>query len=118
MGYLYNVSNIPYNYGYSIYTLIMTDTWLKILFYSLVTIHHIFIILLILTPPLVMFHEPFWIWAPITVWVSHLIFSPVLVCPATMWENRLRKQMGEPEIKTFFKHYYIEPLKRIWDYGR
>ena len=96
----------------------MDKHWLKILFYSLVTIHHSFIILLMLTPPLVIIYEPFWVWVPVTVWVLHLVFSPVLVCPATIWENRLRRQMGKDEIKTFFKHYYIEPLKRIWEYGR
>ncbi len=96
----------------------MDKHWLKILFYSLVTIHHLFIILLILTPILSIINEPFWVWVPINVWVLHLIFSPVLVCPATIWENRLRRQMGKDEIKTFFKHYYLEPLKCIWDYGR
>jgi len=83
----------------------------KFLFYSLVTIHHIFIILLILTPPFVLFKEPFWISIPVIVWVMHLMFSPVLVCPATIWENRLRRKLGKPEIKTFFEHYYIKPLK-------
>jgi hypothetical protein len=50
--------------------------------------------------------------------IMHLIFSPVLVCPATIWENRLRRKLGKKEIKTFFLHYYIKPLKRIWYYGR
>jgi len=48
----------------------------------------------------------------------HIIFSPVLVCPATIWENRLRRKLDKPEIKTFFLHYYIKPIKRIWSYGR
>lgn len=83
----------------------------KLLFYGLVTVHHIFIILLILTPPFVLYNEPFWIAIPIIVWVMHLMFSPVLVCPATIWENRLRRKLGKPEIRTFFEHYYIKPLK-------
>jgi membrane protein implicated in regulation of membrane protease activity len=90
----------------------------KILFYGLVLTHHIFIILLMLTPFFVMINEPFWIWVPITIWVMHLMFSPVLVCPATVWENRLRRKLGKPEIKTFFLHYFIKPLKRIYQYGR
>ena len=90
----------------------------KLLFYSLMVIHHIFIILLMVTPFFVMINEPFWIWVPINVWVMHLMFSPVLVCPATIWENRLRRKLGKPEIKTFFLHYYIKPLKRLWYYGR
>ena len=36
-----------------------------------------------------------------------LIFSPVFVCPLTIWENRLRKKLGWEKIGTFFKHYYI-----------
>jgi hypothetical protein len=83
----------------------------KLLFYSLVTVHHIFIILLILTPPFILIKEPFWVSIPVIVWVIHLIFSPVLVCPATIWENRLRRKLGKPEIKTFFQHYYIKPLQ-------
>jgi len=71
-----------------------------------------------LTPFFVMINEPFWIWVPITIWVMHLMFSPVLVCPATVWENRLRRKLGKPEIKTFFLHYFIKPLKRIYQYGR
>ena len=50
---------------------------------------------------------------PINIWILHLIFSPVLVCPATIWENRLRRRLNKPEIKTFFLHYYIKPLKKI-----
>jgi hypothetical protein len=82
----------------------------KLLFRFLVISHHIFIILLILTPPLVLFNEPFWVSIPIVVWVLHLMFSPVLVCPATIWENRLRRKLGKEEIKTFFYHYYVKPL--------
>jgi len=48
----------------------------------------------------------------------HFMFSPILVCPATIWENRLRRKLDKPEIKTFFLHYYIKPLKRIWYYAR
>jgi len=84
-----------------------------ILFYLLVFLHHTFIILLILTPPFVLYNEPFWIAIPIIVWVMHLMFSPVLVCPATIWENRLRRKLGKPEIKTFFLHYYITPVKKF-----
>lgn len=90
----------------------------RILFLLLVLTHHMFMLLLMVTPIFVMINEPFWIWVPVNVWVMHLMFSPVLVCPATIWENRLRRKLGMPEIKTFFKHYYIKPLKRLWSYGR
>ena len=90
----------------------------KLLFYFLVFSHHISIILLIITPIFLIINEPFWIWVPINIWIMHLMFSPVLVCPATIWENRLRRKLGKKEIKTFFLHYYIKPLKRIYYYGR
>ena len=85
----------------------------KILFYALVFSHHIFILLIILTPFYVTLNEPFWVWGPINIWILHLMFSPVLVCPATIWENRLRRKIGKPEIKTFFLHYYILPIKKL-----
>ena len=90
----------------------------KLLFYFLVFSHHISIILLMITPVFLIINEPFWIWVPINIWIMHLMFSPVLVCPATIWENRLRRKLGKKEIKTFFLHYYIKPLKRIYYYGR
>ena len=96
----------------------MGKTWLKILFYFLVYIHFKVILLLVVVPFFLIFNEPFWIWVPVNIWIMHLIFSPVLVCPATIWENRLRRKLGKPKIKTFFKHYFIKPLKRIWAYGR
>jgi membrane protein implicated in regulation of membrane protease activity len=91
----------------------MNQPTYQILFYLLVFFHHVFIILTILTPFYVTFNEPFWIWVPINIWITHLMFSPVLVCPATIWENRLRRRLNKPEIKTFFLHYYIKPIKKL-----
>ena len=96
----------------------MDNIELKILFYLLVLAHHISIILLILSPFYLILTQPFYIWIPINIWVMHLMFSPVLVCPATIWENRLRRKLEMPEIKTFFLHYYIKPLKKLYNYGR
>lgn len=86
---------------------------LKIIFYLLVFFHHISIILLCITPFFLVTNQPFYVWVPLNIWVLHLMFSPVLVCPATIWENRLRRKLGKKEIKTFFKHYYVEPLKKF-----
>ena len=74
--------------------------------------------LLMIIPFFLIVTEPFWVWVPINIWIMHLMFSPVLVCPATIWENRLRRKLGMPEIKTFFLHYFIKPLKRMYQYGR
>jgi len=90
----------------------------RVLFYGLVLGHHLFIILLLFSPFYLIVNEPFYIWAPLNIWILHLMFSPVLVCPATIWENRLRRKLDKKEIKTFFLHYYINPLKRLWYYGR
>jgi len=91
----------------------MDNIELKILLLLLIIGHHISCLLLIIAPFYLIVYEPFWIWLPLNIWILHVIFSPVLVCPGTMWENRLRRRLGMPEIKTFFKHYYIEPLKNF-----
>ena len=93
----------------------MKNNKLKLLFHSLVFFHHLAIIILIISPVLLVINQPFYVWAPLNIWILHLIFSPVLVCPATIWENRLRRKLGKEEIKTFFKHYYIKPLKKFVD---
>jgi|TARA_R110002020_G_scaffold38780_13_gene116180 hypothetical protein len=85
----------------------------KFLLYSLVGTHFIVILFLFIIPFYLIINEPFWIWLPINIWIMHLMFSPVLVCPATVWENRLRRKLGMVEIKTFFLHYFINPLKKI-----
>ena len=90
----------------------------KIFLYFLVLFHHLGILGFLVSAPLLMIKEPFWVWLPVNTWIMHLIFSPVLVCPLTIWENRLRRKLDKPELKTFFLHYYIKPIKRIWSYGR
>ena len=84
----------------------------KIFLYLLVLFHHLGILGFLVSAPLLMIKEPFWVWLPVNTWILHLIFSPVLVCPLTIWENRLRKKLGWEKIDTFFKHYYIRPYKR------
>ena len=83
----------------------MKNNKLKLLFKLLVFFHHLAIITLVISPILLVVTQPFYIWVPLNIWILHLMFSPVLVCPATMWENRLRRRLGKKEIKTFFKHY-------------
>ena len=84
----------------------------RVLLYLLIFVHFNIILLLFITPFFLIFNEPFWIWVPINIWIMHLVFSPVLVCPATIWENRLRRKLGMSEIKTFFLHYFIKPFVR------
>jgi len=89
----------------------------KTLYVLLISIHHLGILGFLLSAPLLMVNEPFWVWAPVNTWILHLIFSPVLVCPLTIWENRLRDRLGKTRIKSFIKHHYIKPFirwKNIW----
>lgn len=66
----------------------------KIFLYLLVLLHHLGMLGFLLSTVLLIINEPFWVWLPINTWILHLIFSPVLVCPLTIWENRLRKKLG------------------------
>ena len=84
----------------------------NILLYLLVLFHHLGIIGFLISVPLLVINEPLWVWLPVNTWILHLIFSPVLVCPLTIWENRLRKKLGWEKIDTFFKHYYIRTYKK------
>ena len=82
--------------------------WLRLL----VIFHHLGILGFLVSAPMLIIKTPFWIWLPLNTWILHLIFSPVLVCPLTIWENRLRRKLSLEQIDTFFKHYYIRPYKR------
>jgi len=94
----------------------MNNIELKILFYLLVIVHHISVLLLVISPPFLIVYEPFWVWLPLNVWIMHILFSPVLVCPATIWENRLRRKLNKPVIKTFVLHYYIKPIREYFTF--
>ena len=85
----------------------------KVLFHLLVLVHHFAIITLIVSPVFLILNEPIYVWVPVNIWIMHLMFSPVLICPATIWENRLRRKLGKIEIKTFLYHYYILPVKKL-----
>ena len=84
----------------------------KIFLYLLIVMHHLGIIGFLVSVPLLMIQEPLWVWLPVNTWILYLIFSPSLVCPLTVWENRFRKKLGWEKIGTFIKHYYIIPYTR------
>jgi len=89
----------------------------KVLHLLLISIHHLGILGFLLSTPLLIINEPFWVWVPLNTWILHLILSPVLVCPLTVWENRLRDRLGKSRIKSFVKHYYIKPFVK-WKNNR
>ena len=90
----------------------------KILFIILTSVHHIVAILLTSTlyfipKSFINGEMPFYEALPLFTIVIYIGFSPKLICPLTHWENKLRRKMGKPEIKTFIKHYYINNIKKI-----
>tara|TARA_Y100000739_G_C20548314_1_gene436974 strand:+ start:337 stop:621 length:285 start_codon:yes stop_codon:yes gene_type:complete len=92
---------------------------LKILFNTLISIHHIITILLASTlyfiPKAFFEHNlHFYEALPLMAIVVYIGFSPSMICPLTHWENKLRKKLGKKEIKTFIKHYYINNVKKIF----
>jgi hypothetical protein len=60
------------------------------------------------------FLEPFYVSIPIMSLVLLLVFSRVLDCPLTNWENRIRQRLGMKRIGGFTGHYLIKPWRRSW----
>ena len=50
---------------------------------------------------------------PLCTFIVLVTFSKVLDCPMTRYENKLRKDVGKPEIKGFVKHYIMRPYARF-----
>ena len=50
---------------------------------------------------------------PLCTFIVLVTFSKVLDCPMTRYENKLRKEVGKPEIRGFVKHYIIRPYARF-----
>jgi hypothetical protein len=50
---------------------------------------------------------------PLCTFIILVTFSKVLDCPMTRYENKLRRDVGKPEIRGFVKHYIIRPWVRF-----
>ena len=50
---------------------------------------------------------------PLCTFIVLVTFSKVLDCPMTRYENKLRRDVGKPEIRGFVKHYIIRPYVRF-----
>ena len=46
---------------------------------------------------------------PLCTFIVLVTFSKVIDCPMTRYENKLRRDVGKPEIRGFVKHYIIRP---------
>lgn len=84
----------------------------KIILYTIIVLHWIFLIGTGISIPLIILCEPFYISLPLCAWIMHLTFSRVLDCPWTRLENIYRSKCGIPEIKTFLGHYIVKPYRR------
>ena len=87
---------------------VMKTKLYKLLFYFVVTTHHLGLFGLVASVPLLIIKEPPWVSLPLVGWIMYLGFSRVLDCPYTRLENYLRRKLDLPEIKTFLKHYYLK----------
>ncbi|MFL2653746.1 MAG: DUF2784 family protein [Dehalococcoidia bacterium] len=85
----------------------------RLLFYLLVASHHAFLIITFFSIPFYIINAEWYITFPLFSWTLYLIFSKELTCPATNWENHLRKKIGKPKIKGFIYHYYLKNFVRI-----
>ena len=50
---------------------------------------------------------------PLCTFITLVSFSKVLDCPMTRYENKLRAEVGKPEIRGFMKHYIMRPYARF-----
>lgn len=56
---------------------------------------------------------PWYVALPLCTFITLVTFSKVLDCPMTRYENKLRRDVGKPEIRGFVKHYIIRPWARF-----
>lgn len=53
------------------------------------------------------FMLPWYAALPICVFIVHLLFDPAWICPATIWENRLRRRADMPELNGGWLNHYV-----------
>jgi hypothetical protein len=56
------------------------------------------------------FYVPWYVSVPLVTFLVQQFTSRV-ECPLTKLENSLRRKLGRQEIKTFLKHYFLQPLQ-------
>ena len=76
----------------------------EIILFLIQWLHWTFLIMTIVSVPLLILLEPFYISLPICAWIMHLGFSRTLDCPWTRLENRYRSRTGRKEIGGFISH--------------
>ena len=95
---------------------IITKTFLYVVLYLLIVNHFLLVFLNIGAFFVLPFKTEWFIAAPLCSFLVLLLFSKSFQCPLTALENKLRKSLFLPEIKTFVGHYFFKPIYIIWDF--
>ena len=90
----------------------MSKTFYRICLSIIIVSHHIGLLIITASVPLLFINEPIWVALPISTWIMHLALNR-LDCPYTRLENYLRRKLGLEEISTFISHYYKKPYHRL-----
>ena len=76
----------------------------EIMLFMIQLSHWIMLITVIVSVPLLLILEPFYVSIPICSWIMHLTFNDRLRCPCTDWENYYRRKTGRKQIGGFIGH--------------
>jgi len=90
----------------------MKKTFYRIWLAFTIITHHIAVLIIPISIPLLFINEPIWVSLPIFTWIMHLTLNR-LDCPYTRLENYLRRKLELPEITTFISHYYKKPYHKL-----
>lgn len=82
---------------------------LRALLGFVVTLHWALIIGNIASFIVLPFLASWYVALPLMSYIGLLTFSRVLDCPVTRFENKLRRELGMPEIRGFIGHYMLKP---------
>lgn len=80
--------------------------------FGLVTLHWLIVFANLVSFIILPFLTPWYIACPLMTWIGLLSCSRVLDCPLTRYENKIRRELGKPEIKGFIRHYVLVPYVR------
>jgi hypothetical protein len=86
------------------------DAWISLMLDFVVIGHFVLVFGNMLACLVLPFYVSWYISLPLITFLVQQFTSRV-ECPLTRLENSLRRKLGRPEIKTFLKHYFIEPLR-------
>jgi hypothetical protein len=87
------------------------EGWYKVryllwsVFYIQLVLHFLLILVNYISIFILPFYAPWYISVPLITFLINLMFSNSFSCPLTRFENKLRRQLGLPTIKSFIGHY-------------